>query len=68
MRRISTMLLLLLGDEGSAIRRNIAVLFSLLVLATAVAGLLLLSLGEQTYRELDRRVLIALHAPAGPLV
>jgi hypothetical protein len=68
MRRISTMLLLLLGDECSAVRRNIAVLFSLFVLATAVTGLLLLSLGEQTYRDFDRRVLIALHAPAGPLV
>jgi hypothetical protein len=63
------MLLLLLGDECSVVRRNTAVLFSLVVLAIAVTGLLLLSLGEQHYRDLDRRVLRASHDLAsGPLV
>jgi hypothetical protein len=69
MRRISTVLLLLLGDERSAIRRNTAFRFSLFVLATAVAGLLLLSFGEQTYRDFDRRVLRASQdLISGPLV
>ena len=50
---------LLLSDERSAVRRNTAVLFSLVVLATGVTSLILMSLGEQTYRDLDRRVLRA---------
>jgi hypothetical protein len=51
------------------VRRNTAVLLSLVVLATAVTGLLLVSLGEQTYRDLDRRVLRASQELAsGPLV
>ena len=69
MRRICTILPLLLSDERSAVRRNTAVLLSLVVLATAVTGLLLVSLGEQTYRDLDRRVLRASQELAsGPLV
>jgi hypothetical protein len=69
MRRISTIILLLIADECSAIPRNTAVLFSLTVLATAVTGLLLLSLGEQTYRDFDRRVLRASQdLISGPLV
>ena len=50
---------LLLSDERSAVRRNTAVLFSLVVLATGITSLILMSLGEQTYRDLDRRVLRA---------
>lgn len=69
MRRICTILSLLLSDERSAVRRSTAVLFSLLVLGTAVTGLILVSLGEQTYRDLDRRVLRASQDWAsGPLV
>jgi hypothetical protein len=69
MRRICTILPLLLSDERSAVRRNTAVLLSLVVLATAVTGLLLVSLGEQTYRDLDQRVLRASQELAsGPLV
>jgi hypothetical protein len=69
MRRISTILALLLSDERSAVRRNTAALFSLIVLGTAVTGLILMSFGEQTYRDLDRRVLRASqHLADGPLV
>jgi hypothetical protein len=69
MRRISSILLLLLGDERSAIRRNTAFRFSLVVLVTAVMGLLLLSFGEQTYRDFDRRVLRASQdLTSGPLI
>jgi hypothetical protein len=69
MRRICTILSLLLSDERTAVRRNTAALFSLVVLGTAVTGLILVSLGEQTYRELDRRVLRASQDLAsGPLV
>lgn len=50
---------LLLSDERSAVRRNTAVLFSVVVLATGITSLILMSLGEQTYRDLDRRVLRA---------
>ena len=50
---------LLLSDERSAVRRNTAVLFSLVVLATGITSLILMSLGEQTYRDLDRLVLRA---------
>ena len=69
MRTIRTILPLLLSDERSAIGRRAAVLFSLVILTVVVAGLVLMSLGEQTYRELDRRVLRASHDIAsGPLV
>ena len=69
MRRLHGILLLLLSDERSAVRRNTAVLFSLVVLATAVTGLILLSLGEQTYRDFDGLVLRASHGlTSGPLV
>jgi hypothetical protein len=61
MQRIRIKLLLLLNDESTAVRRNTAVLLSLIVLATAATGLILVSLGEQTYRDLDRRVLRASH-------
>ena len=53
------MLRLLLRDERSAVRRTTAARFSLVVLATIVAGLVLMSLGEQTYRNFDRLVLRA---------
>jgi hypothetical protein len=69
MRRIWTILRLLLSDERSAVPRNTAVLFSLAVLATAMTGLILMSLGEQTYRDFDRLVLRASHdLTSGPLV
>lgn len=69
MKRIRTIFPLLLSDERSAVRRKTAALFSLVVLAVALAGLVLMALGEQTYRDLDRRVLIALQEPAGgPLI
>jgi hypothetical protein len=69
MQRICTILSLLLDDERSAVQRKAAVRFSLVVLATAVAGLVLMSFGEQTYRDLDRRVLRASQDLAsGPLV
>jgi hypothetical protein len=69
MRRLSTIILLLLADECSAISRNTAVRFSLVVLATAVAGLILLSFDDETYRHFDRRILRASHDLAsGPLV
>ena len=53
------MLRLLLRDERSAVRRTTAARFSFVVLATIVAGLVLMSLGEQTYRTFDRLVLRA---------
>ena len=40
-----------------------AILGSLVILATVVAGFVLMSLGDQIYRQLDRRVLIAVEAP-----
>jgi hypothetical protein len=68
MQKIRTTLFLLLSDERSAIRRRAAVLFSFVILTTVVAGLVLMSLGEQTYRDLDRRVLRASQDVAsGPL-
>ena len=46
-----------------------AILGSLVILATVVAGFVLMSLGDQIYRQLDRRVLMAVEAPAcGQLV
>ena len=69
MARIGSTLLLLLSDQRSAVRRNTAVLFSLAVLVTAVTGLVLMSLGEQTYRDVDRSVLRASQDSASaPLV
>jgi hypothetical protein len=69
MRQICNILSLLLSDERTCVRRNTAARFSLVVLATAVAGLILMSFGEQTYRDLDRRVLRASQDLAsGPLV
>ena len=69
MQRICTILSLLLGDERSAVQRKAAVRFSLVVLGTAVAGLILMSFGEQTYRDLDRRVLRASQdLTSGPLL
>jgi hypothetical protein len=41
-----------------------AMLASLLILGTVVAGLVLMSLSDQVYRNLDRRVLIARCTPA----
>jgi hypothetical protein len=46
-----------------------AMLTSFVILATVILGLVLMSLGDQIYRDLDRRVLIALCEPArGQLV
>lgn len=59
MHQIRTILPLLLSDERSAIRRRAAVLFSFIILGTVGAGVVLMSLGEQTHRDLDRRVLRA---------
>jgi hypothetical protein len=64
MQRIRTIFQLLLGDEGSSMQDRTAILGSLVILATVVAGLVLMSLGDQIYRQLDRRVLIAECAPA----
>jgi hypothetical protein len=50
---------LLLSDERSAVQRKSAVLLALVVLVIASAGLILMSLGEYTYRDMDRRVLTA---------
>jgi hypothetical protein len=69
MRRICAILPLLLSDERTAVRRKAAVLSALFVLVTAATGLLLMSLGEHTYRGADRRVLTASQDLAGnPLV
>jgi hypothetical protein len=59
MQRIRTILQLLLRDESSSMRGGIAILVSLLILATMVVGLFLMSLSDQIYRNQDRRVLIA---------
>jgi hypothetical protein len=59
----------MLGDERSSMQNRTAILGSLVILATVVAGFVLMSLGDQIYRQLDRRVLIAVEAPAcGQLV
>ena len=69
MQRIRKIFQLLLGDERSSMQDRTAILGSLVILATVVAGLVLMSLGDQIYRELDRRVLIAVWEPAdGELV
>ena len=49
--------LFLLSDERSAVQRKAAVLLALLVLVVGCAGLILMSLGEYTYRDMDRRIL-----------
>lgn len=59
MQRTPAILPLLLSDERSAVQRKAAVMFSLAVLGSAAAGLILMSFGEQTYRDFDRRVLTA---------
>jgi hypothetical protein len=65
MQRIRTILQLLLRDESSSMRGGIAMLVSLLILATMVVGLFLMSLSDQIYRNQDRRVLIAQCASVG---
>lgn len=59
MQGIPAILPVLLSDERSAVKRKAAVLFSLAVLMTAGAGLVLMSMGEQIYRDLHRSVLRA---------
>jgi hypothetical protein len=69
MRRNGTLISLLLNDERSAVERRAAVLFALLVLVIACAGLILMSLGEYTYRGMDRRILTASQdLPKPPLI
>jgi hypothetical protein len=65
MRRICGIPPLLLRDERSAVQRKAAVLFALVVLVITSAGLILMSLGEYTYRGMDRRVLTASQDLAG---
>lgn len=67
MQRIRTKLAVLLNDERSAVQRRAAVAFSLALLGTAGAGLLLMSLSEDLYRDQDRRVLRAAQDPTGAL-
>ena len=64
MQQIRTILRLLLSDERSAVRRRTAMLASCVILATVILGLVLMALGDQIYRDLDRRVLIAACEPA----
>jgi hypothetical protein len=59
MRQDGAFISLLLSDERSAVQRKAAVLFALVVLVIACAGLILMSLGEYTYRGMDRRILTA---------
>jgi hypothetical protein len=59
MRQDSPLLSLLLSDERSAVQRRAAVLLALLVLVVGCAGLILMSLGEYTYRDMERRILTA---------
>ena len=69
MRRNGALLSLLLSDERSAVQRSAAVLLALLVLVVGCAGLILMSLGEYTYRNMDRRVLTASQdLPGRPLI
>ena len=68
MRRTGTMFPLLLSEERSAVRRTTAVLLSLIVFATVITGLLLVSLGEQTHRDQERRVLRAAQDLASELL
>jgi hypothetical protein len=64
MQRIRTIILLFLSDERSAVQRWTAMFTSGVILATVISGLVLMSLGDQIYRDLDRRVLIAACDPA----
>jgi hypothetical protein len=64
MQRIRTIFLLLLSDERSAVPRRTAMFTSGVILATVISGLVLMSLGDQIYRDLERRVLIAACDPA----
>jgi hypothetical protein len=59
MQQIRAILQLLLRDESSSMHGRMAILASLLMLATVVTGLLLMPLGDQIHRNQDRRVLIA---------
>jgi hypothetical protein len=59
MQRIRTILQRLLIDERSSMRGRMAMLASILILATVVMGLLLMPLGDQIRRNQDRRVLMA---------
>ena len=59
MARLRSLLEFLLRDERSAVRHNTAARLSFVILVTAVTSLILMSLSEQTYRDLDRRVLRA---------
>jgi hypothetical protein len=52
---------LLWDDERSAVRLRAALLASLVVLATTVTGLLLMSLAEDIYQSRARGVMRALH-------
>jgi hypothetical protein len=56
---------LLLRDQRSAVRLKIAALASLIVLATAATGFLLMTLGEAAYQNRAKRVLFALHDDSG---
>ena len=66
MQRIRAKLTVLLSDERSAVQRRAAVMFSLAVLGTVGAGLLLMSLSEDLYRDQGRRVLWAAQDLTGP--
>jgi hypothetical protein len=59
MQRIPTILQLLLKDERSSMRGQMAMLASIVIFATVAAGLLLMPLGDQIHRSQDRRILIA---------
>jgi hypothetical protein len=61
MRRICSVIPLLLSDERSAVRRKAAVLFGFIVLGIAGSGVLLMALGDHAWRGADRRVLTASH-------
>jgi hypothetical protein len=65
MKRIPEIIQRLLVDERSSMRGWMAILASIVILATVVAGLLLMPLGDQIHRSQDRRVLIAQGAPVG---
>jgi hypothetical protein len=65
MKRIPEILQRLLVDERSSMQGWMAILASIVILATVVAGLLLMPLGDQIHRSQDRRVLIAQDASVG---
>jgi hypothetical protein len=69
MRQNGALLSLLLSDDRSAVRRKAAVLLALVVLVIGCAGLLLMSLGEYTYHDMERRILTASQdLPGRPLI